>query len=271
MRAAVRLEEPLSRHTAWRTGGPCDAWVVAHDEDAVQTVLSECDRVGWSVTVLGSASRVLMRDGGMQGVVLRLGVGFRDLRIVEDCVEVGGAVPVPVLLAKAAEAGLAADRELYLRPGTFGASALHDDWDLVSVRLARASGVRDRPAAKVGSRTKGVVVRGTVRLQPLGANVARARLEEALRRAVEPPGSWFSGGRGRVRNVLRRAALNQVRLRAVAIPDLAPEVLVNLGGGTASDMLLLQKSAIERVKRVRGVTLSPTLKRLGRKPDHGGA
>lgn len=268
MRAAVRLHEPLHRHTAWRTGGTCDAWVVAHDEEAVQTVLSECHAVDWNVTVVGSSSRVLVRDGGLEGVALRLGVGFSDLRFLDDdCVEVGGAVPVPVLLSRAAAVGLAAPKELYLLPGTFGASALVDDWDLQSVRLARPSGIKDRPASKVGARTKGVVLRATVRLERVEPAVARARFEEALRKAVVPPCSWFSGGRGRVRNVLHRAALDRVRLRQVAIPDVAPEVMVNLGGGTAADMVLLQKSAIERVKRTRGVTLESPIKRVGLKAD----
>lgn len=261
LNATVRFQEPLSAHTAYRTGGLTDVWVVAHDEEAVLTVLSECKAAGWSVYVVGTGSRTLVRDGGISPLVLRLGVGFADLEIHDDDLHIGGSAPVAAGLAVAAEAGLVAHPELYTRMGTFGASALADDWDLVSVDIARPHGVRSLPAGKVGAKTKGVVLRGVVRLERVGVDAARLRLHTALKKM--PPGAWFSGGRGSIRNTLRRAALDRVRLRDIALPDGAPEMLVNLGGGTAADLLLLQKSAIERVKRTRGVTLRSTVKWFG--------
>jgi UDP-N-acetylenolpyruvoylglucosamine reductase len=236
-------------------------WVVAHDEEAVLTVLRECKAADWKVHVVGTGSRHLVRDGGLGPCVLKLGVGFRDLRIEDEDLVIGGAVPVAAALAFAGRAGLAAAPELYRVMGTFGASALADDWDLVDVDLARPHGVRTRPAEKVGSKTKGVVLRGRVRLERIGTAGVEERLRKVL--ATDPPGAWFSGGRGSVRRTLHRAALDRVRLRDVALPDGAPEMLINLGTGTAADLQLLQKSAIERVKRTRGVTLSSTIRWVG--------
>ncbi|MCB9670966.1 MAG: FAD-binding protein [Alphaproteobacteria bacterium] len=264
MSLSVRFREPLSRHTAWRTGGPCDVWVVAHDDDAVVEVLADCKAAGWDVTVVGSGSHTLVRDGGIDGVVLRLGQGFCDLRFLDDDrVEAGGALPVPALLALAGAQGLAAPEALYGVPGTFGASVLRDPWDVVTIDLARERGVRTKAPEAVGARTKGVVLRAVVQLERVGVAAARARLHETFRKPTTPTGAWFEGGRGSIRKLLRKAALDRVRLRQVAIPDGAPEMLVNLGGGTASDLRLLQKSAIERVKRTRGVDLVSPLKWVG--------
>jgi UDP-N-acetylmuramate dehydrogenase len=266
----VRFDEPLARHTAFRTGGPCDAYVVADSEEAVSTVLSECKAEKWRVNVLGSGSRVIVREGGLEGVVLKLGPSFATCRFVDpDLLEVGGAFPVAAALAVAADVGLAADYPLYTVPGTFGASVLFDDWDVVEARVARTRKVKTVEGSALGPRFKGVVLSATVRLERVGAPEAEARLRRALRAEPVPASSWVSsGGRaGSVRSVLRRAALERVRLRDVAIPVEAPELMVNLGGGTARDMHLLHKSAIERVQRVRGVKLKSRMKWIGDRGD----
>jgi UDP-N-acetylenolpyruvoylglucosamine reductase len=79
-----------------------------------------------------------------------------------------------------------------------------------------------------------------------------------------PCGSWYEKpGRKPVRTTLLSSRLQMVRLREVAIPDLAPELLVNLGGGTAADLVLLHRSAIERVARIQGEELASRIKWVG--------
>ncbi|MCB9678183.1 MAG: FAD-binding protein [Alphaproteobacteria bacterium] len=263
VRAAVLFDEPLARHTAWRTGGPCDAYVVANDEEAVQTVLADCKAVGWKLTVLGAGTRSVVREGGLEGVVLKLGQAFVSCAFVEpDLLVIGGATPVPAALAFAASHGLAADPALYAVPGTFGASVLMDDWHVASARVARSRRVGEVDAAALGPRFKGVVVEATVRLERVGSIEAEARFRRALKKPDIPPSSWVVGARS-VRAELRRASLERIRLRQVAIPVEAPELMVNLGGGTARDMHLLHRSAVERVRRVRGVKLETRIKWVG--------
>ncbi|MEZ4317569.1 MAG: FAD-binding protein [Myxococcota bacterium] len=265
--AAILLDEPLSRHTAMRTGGSCDAFVVAHDEEAVHTVLSDCKDAGWPVTVLGSGTRSVVREGGVDGVVLRLGQAFVTCRFVDpDLLVVGGAMPVPALLAIAAEHGLAADPVLYTVPGTFGASVLMDEWNVKGARVARNTRISEVDASALGPRFKGVVLEATVQLERVGVGEADRRLVRALQKPDVPASSWVSGARS-VRSVLRRASLERIRLRQVAIPVEAPELMVNLGGGTARDMQLLHKSAVERVRRVRGVKLDTRIKWIGNRSE----
>ena len=265
MRLSVRFAEPLSRHSPMRTGGPCEVFAVAHDEEAVLTVLADCRAAKWKVTTLGAGTRTVFRDGGVDGVVLRLGAGFTRCRFVEhDLLFVGGAMPVPAVLAQAASRGLVATDELAAVPGSFAASVLAESWPLVSVRLARPSGVKLLPQDRLGSRSKGVVLGATIRLRQVGVAAAREQLRRAFRSCAVPPGSWVVGA-GSVRDVLRKAALDRVRLRAVAIPVEAPEVMVNLGGGTARDLQLLHKCALERVKKTRGVKLGTRMRWIGKR------
>lgn len=266
MKFSLRFQEPLSRHLPIRTGGPCDAYVVAHDDEAVVAVLCDCREAGWSVHVLGAGTRTVFKDGGFDGVCLRLGTGFVDIAFPEPTlVTAGAATPVPAVLAAAAREGLAPAAELLVIPGSFGASLVLEDWDLVSASIARPAKRATSQIVEVdevSSRTKGVVLRGTVRLEAVGVEEAERRFRKALKRAAVPPGSWVRDRRP-VRDTLRRASLERVRLRDVAIPEEAPELLINLGSGSARDLHLLHRSSLDRVKRTRGVDLESLVKWVG--------
>src|SRR5690606_8547817 len=61
----VREGERLARHTAWRTGGPCDAFLLVNRREALPAALELCRARGWSRTVLGAGTRTVVRDGGV--------------------------------------------------------------------------------------------------------------------------------------------------------------------------------------------------------------
>jgi len=80
----VRLDEPMSRHTSFRIGGPVDAYVQASDPAALARLLSWCSSEGLPVMTVGGGCNLLVRDGGIRGIALRLGRGFRTLRFCRD-------------------------------------------------------------------------------------------------------------------------------------------------------------------------------------------
>ena len=76
---------------------------------------------------------------------------------------------------------------------------------------------------------------------------------------------WFQDpGSADVVALMKHAAVSDARLRRVTLPASAPELLVNLGEGRATDLALLEKSIIERVKRIRGIELEPAVRWVGR-------
>ncbi len=261
---AVRFNEPIARHTALRTGGSCDAWVVVHREESLATVLADCRAVGWKWTLLGAGTRTIVRDGPIAGVVLRLGTDFCTLEREESGFSVGAGVPVPALVAAAREAGLAGVEGFADVQGSFGASlALDSGWGewVTSVRFLHRGKIREGALDDVQGRQR--VLLGARILLAEGA-AKRLRTAAAKRLSASPPGSWYTPPKRRnLRKVFRSVQLPLVRLRRVAIPDAAPETLVNLGGGTAADLALLHKSATERVKKSRGLDLDSRLKWVG--------
>lgn len=267
--ASARWDEPLHRHLPLRTGGPCDLFLVVHTTEALTESLAVCKDAGLRITPLGHGSRTVARDGGLAGAVLRLGVGLSRLGRVSDPGEGGwhgaGAPLAAVVQRLGPDHPLAA---LADRPGTLGASLAQDDgWApfVEAVRVHRRGGVREIGAAEALSGRALVV---GARLRAAGDLAA-----DAPPPAVPAPWRAFEVGEGKgrrrsrrpeVEEVLDDATLSATRLRCVQIPRAAPAMIVNLGGGTARDLALLQKSAVERVRQTRGVELQDALSWVGR-------
>jgi hypothetical protein len=68
--AEVRFDEPMARHTTLRIGGPADAWVAPADPASVARLRALCAMQQWPCLPVGGGSNLLVRDGGVRGVVL---------------------------------------------------------------------------------------------------------------------------------------------------------------------------------------------------------
>ncbi|MBW1876940.1 MAG: FAD-binding protein [Deltaproteobacteria bacterium] len=271
----VRYHEPLSRHTALRTGGPCDAFVVVHAPEALAESLALCRERGWAWTLLGAGTRTVVRDGGLAGAAIRLGQGFSTLVRDGLCWDVGAALPVGALVAVVAAAGHAGLEDLSGTPGCLGAALALDDgpgrgWAgvLETVRYLRRGRMVEGtlPEALVGRRP--VVLGARFRLAEGDPEVIQAQVRKRL--AASRAWSWYEPPvRAQVRAAIQHSSLAGVRLRHVLIPVAAPETLVNLGGGTAADLALLERSVLDRVKRQRGIDLKPRVRWAGRHRPEG--
>ncbi|MGR4065890.1 MAG: UDP-N-acetylmuramate dehydrogenase [Vulcanimicrobiaceae bacterium] len=122
----ARFDEPLAPYTSWKVGGAADAYIVAENEAELAALMRFCfkRKVPW--LVLGGGSNLLVGDGGIRSVVLRLGGAFADVGVeVEDdrvVVQAGASAGMAALTAKAATAGAAGIASLAGIPGTVGGS-----------------------------------------------------------------------------------------------------------------------------------------------------
>jgi UDP-N-acetylmuramate dehydrogenase len=107
LRGRLLANEPLAPLTWFRVGGPAQALFMPEDESDLACLLTGLPR-DIPVTVIGLGSNLIVRDGGVEGVVIRLGRGFNETRIeTGNRVRSGTAVP-DLRVAKAAqEAGIA--------------------------------------------------------------------------------------------------------------------------------------------------------------------
>jgi len=120
VRGTIKFDALLSKITWFRVGGPADVLFTPKDEDDLCTFLGALpDEV--PVTVIGVGSNLLVRDGGLDGVVIKLGAAFSKVEILADHQVRAGAAAFDVAVAKKAmEASIAGLEFLRGIPGTVG-------------------------------------------------------------------------------------------------------------------------------------------------------
>lgn len=124
--ARAQFDESLAALTSWRIGGPADVLASVESEDELAAVMHMCLRRKLPWFVLGSGSNLLIGDGGMRGIVLRLAGAFADIAVkLNDgrvAVDAGASAGMAALTAKAASAGACGIESLAGIPGTVGGS-----------------------------------------------------------------------------------------------------------------------------------------------------
>jgi UDP-N-acetylmuramate dehydrogenase len=123
---AVRFDEPLAPYTSWKIGGPADAVVTTATQAELASLMRLCLRRKLPWWIVGGGSNVLVGDGGMRGIVIRLAGDFAAVEVhLENgdvVVEAGGSAGMALVTAKAASAGAAGIGSLAGIPGTIGGS-----------------------------------------------------------------------------------------------------------------------------------------------------
>jgi UDP-N-acetylmuramate dehydrogenase len=295
LRAALgdraRLREPLARHTSFRIGGPADVLVLPDTAAELAQVLATAGAHGLRPTLLGGGSNVLVGDGGIRGVVVKLGRGFASLAWEPTDggtrVRAGAAVQLGQLARAAVARGLGGLEYAEGIPGTVGgalfmnAGAYGGDVSGVTevVEGLDRTGAAMRlagPALAFRYRRAElppgfVVTAVSFFLHPEPADVVRARMEAARvrRLAAQPHGSASAGSifknpdgdfAGRLIEV---AGLKGARAGRARISERHGNFIVNEGGARAIDVKALM-DVVQRVVWERsGVWLEPEVRLVG--------
>lgn len=296
VRGVLTADRPLADLTWMRVGGPAGWLFQPADEDDLRAFLAALDQ-GVPVFAMGVGSNLIVRDGGIPGVVVRLGRGFNGIAVGET-VTAGAAALDAHVARKAAEGG----RDLtFLRtiPGTIGGAVAMNAGcygaytadHLVSVRLVRRDGsAADLPAAALNLRYRqsdlpagAVVVAATFAPPPGDPAALAARMEDQLARrdATQPtrdrtagstfrnPAGYSSTGRADDTHELKAWKLiddaglrGAARGGAVMNPKHA-NFLTNAGGATAADLEGLGEHVRKVVYDSSGISLEWEIMRVG--------
>ena len=119
LRGDLRADVPLAPLTWFKTGGPAEAFFQPADVDDLAYFLARCG-ASIPVLVIGAGSNLLVRDGGLDGVVIQLGKPFTSIMVDGETIAVGAAVPDVKLASAAAQAGVAGLAFLRGIPGAIG-------------------------------------------------------------------------------------------------------------------------------------------------------
>ncbi len=284
---ALRAHEPLAKHTYLRVGGPADVLAVPRDEDALVAVLAMCESHGWPIFLLGLGSNLLVKDGGLRAVVIRLGTGFRTVRHAGTHVIAGAAAPLPNVSMYCVEAGLAGLEWAAGIPGTVGGGLVmnagaHDEdmsmW-VASARFVRANGERlVRTHDEITWRYRetdlpahAIPVEVTFALQASDSDTVRASRAALLahRNATQPVGvpscgSTFRNPPGHhAGRLIEAAGLKGYRIGGVEVSAKHANFFLTSPGARAADVLALIHHVQDVVRTQFGVELVPEVKVVG--------
>ncbi len=123
LKATIKQDEPLAPYTWYRLGGPADYLVEPDTVDDLQTVVCRCQAEGIPVYVLGSGANLLVADGGVRGVVIRLsGDAFRSVELDQATARltVGAGADMGKLVLRSVHEGFSGLEPLTGIPGTIG-------------------------------------------------------------------------------------------------------------------------------------------------------
>ena len=283
----VQADAPLGPLTWFRVGGPVEALVRPSSPADLAAFLAALPH-DVPVQVLGAASNVIVRDGGIPGVVFRLARGFNEVAVEADGVIAGAACLDAVVAEHAAAAGLTGLEFLSGIPGSVGGAVAMNagayggdvasclDWAEVVSRsgeLVRVPASGLAFAYRHASLPPGaVVVRARFRARPGDkATIAVAMAEiRASREATQPVrartgGSTFRNPPGQKAWELIDACGGRGLVRGGAqVSEKHCNFLLNTGSATAADLEGLGEDLRRRVLEASGVVLEWEIKRMGK-------
>ncbi|MGE4165760.1 MAG: UDP-N-acetylmuramate dehydrogenase, partial [Xanthobacteraceae bacterium] len=240
------------------------------------------------VMVIGLGSNLIVRDGGVPGVVVRLGRGFSDVTVEEDKrIRSGAAVPDVKVSRAAQEAGIAGLAFLRGIPGCIGGALRMNGGAyggetkdrLISARGVDGAGnIREFSNADMGysyrhcSVADDVIFTQALFQGEAGDRAAIAAEMDKItesREATQPIKSRTGGSTfknppgGKAWQLIDAAGCRGLKVGQAQVSELHCNFLINLGGATASDIETLGEAVRERVKQSSGVTLEWEIKRIG--------
>jgi UDP-N-acetylmuramate dehydrogenase len=294
LRGRLGADAPIADATWFRVGGPAEALFSPADEDDLAYVLSALPRE-IPVTTIGLGSNLIVRDGGLAGLVIRLGGrAFGGVEIMESSrVVVGAAAPDQYVAKAAAIAGV--DGLAFLRgvPGSIGGALIMNagahGGEIKDV-LVEARGLDRTGVAHVFSNAEmgfsyrhslvpdDVVFTGAAFQgrpgEPKAIEGEMERITQA-REASQPirektGGSTFKNPPGlKAWELIDRAGCRSLRLGGAQVSTMHCNFLINLGSATAADLEALGEEVRRRVIETSGIALEWEIKRIGAPLERG--
>jgi UDP-N-acetylmuramate dehydrogenase len=286
VRGRLTAGAPLANITWFRVGGPAEVMFRPADRDDLIAFLA-ARPAGVPVTVIGVGSNLLVRDGGVPGVVIRLGKGFADIAVHERRVVAGAAALDLNVAVVARDAGLAGLEFLSGVPGTIGGALRMNAGaygaEMVDVALGAEAldplgGLHQLGPAELGlSYRRCAVPEDWVFLSAELAGwpdepgaVAGRMVDIQTRREASQPirtrtgGSTFANPPGhKAWELIDRAGCRGLKHGGAMVSDKHCNFLINIGGATAADLEELGETVRARVLADSGIALAWEIRRIG--------
>lgn len=284
----ARFDEPLSGHTTFKIGGSADAYIELETREEVSALARFSQKKRVPIFWIGWGSNLLIRDGGIRGLVARLKGDFEKTDFLKNGLAyAGAAVRLPKLIVSAAKKGLGGAEALVGIPGVIGGAlamnagtpgleigSLVREVEILDHRTLKPhflSRERLRFAYRSSNLSSRVILSAVLQLRP-GNKVdimKRVANHQAKRLKTQPVhtlnvGSMFKNPKGLfAAKLIEDAGLKGWVLGGARVSPLHANFIENFSRARALDVLGLIKIIKEKVKRDAGVDLELEVKVVG--------
>ena len=283
----VRRNEPMSRHTSWRVGGPADIFYTPRDRDELAAFLASLP-ADTPLLWVGLGSNLLVRDGGIRGVVICTHGAFTRLEHrAPQRVYCESGVPCARVTRQCASWGLGQAEFFAGIPGTMGgALAMNagayggECWNFVRAVdvMARDGSCRTRRATEYQVSYRHVAAPANDEwflaaelefgpAEPAAAGAVRALAQR--RKLTQPLGEWSCGSvftnppGDHAARLIEAASLKGFRIGGAVVAEKHANFILNEGSASARDLEELIAHVRATVEHVHGITLVPEVRVVG--------
>jgi len=286
VRGRLRADEPMARYTWFRVGGPAEVLFEPADIEDLQSFL-KARPSDVPISVIGGTSNILIRDGGIPGITIRLGKAFAQIDIQNEQVRVGAAAADVNIARRVAEAGVAGLEFLVGIPGTIGGALRMNagayGTEIKDVFQSTDAITEDGECVQLGITEMGfgyrrctvpssyIFIAATLQGTSGDVSAIQARMKDIQesRETTQPVrertgGSTFANPEGHSAWALIDAAgCRGLKIGGAMVSEAHTNFLINAGDATALDIEMLGEDIRRRVKEDSGIELHWEIRRLG--------
>ena len=257
------LEEPMSRQTTFEIGGPADCLIFPQTIEEVCRVVALVQAYDLPLTVLGNGSNLLVRDGGIRGVVLKFNGPMSEMRLEGSHIIVGAGAHLKGVSEFAAGADDGETKNVAVAVKTVDRQGAIKSYSKEEMEL----GYRHSIFQANGE----LICEVDLNLEPGNEKDIRAKMEDFTQRReskqpLEMPsaGSTFKRPEGYFAGTLiDQTGLKGLKVGGAQVSTKHAGFVVNAGGATAADVQGLIKEVQRRVFEQHGVKLYPEVRMIG--------
>jgi UDP-N-acetylmuramate dehydrogenase len=286
------LNEPMKNHTSFRIGGPVDLLVIPENLEELKDVLKVCSEDGIRPEIIGNGSNLLVLDGGIRGMVVKISNNFNSIQVDEEYIYAHAGCLLSTIAKKAMDNSLTGIEFAGGIPGTLGGAVFMNagayggemadvvymvdclDYDGNTLKLTNSD-------MKFGYRYSLIqdgdliITSVCLKLKKGDFDEIKHRMDElAMKRKEKQPlflpsaGSTFKRPDGFFAGkLIEDAGMKGYRVGNAQVSEIHAGFIVNMGNSTAKDVLALIKKVQEAVKSKFDVQLVPEIKIIGEPLD----
>lgn len=284
----VLRDEPMSRHTTFRVGGPADYFATPESETQIQETVRFLRREQIPYYIVGKGSNLLVGDKGYRGVILQLYHKLDEMHTDGEMIYAQAGISLAKLAAAAQRAGLTGLEFASGIPGTLGGAVMMNAGAyggemkqiLVSVRALTPEGeIKELSSEELGlgyrtsifAQNGDVVLSAAVRLEQGDPAQIQAYMDELKARRIEKQpleypsaGSTFKRPQGYFAGkLIEDAGLRGFSVGGAQVSEKHCGFVINRGSASAAEIMALMDAVADKVERQTGVRLEPEVKRIG--------